>query len=218
MVPLSGILCALCGEKLISRHVEADPRCGLCRRAAPPFEKAVAYGTYEGPLRDLIHLFKYQQVKPAAPLLGEFLQRALAGTPFRAELMVVPVPLAKSKRRDRGFNQAEAIAAAFVRRQRSGRIELNAGTLVRTRETASQTGLTSHQRRLNVRGAFGVIQPERITRKVILLVDDVMTSGATAGECARVLLRAGARQVFVATVARAIKEAAASVWAKPAHA
>jgi ComF family protein len=218
MVPLSGILCTFCGENLISGHVEADPRCGRCRRARPLFEKAVAYGPYESSLRDLIHLFKYQQVKPAAPLLGEFLQQALAATPLPAELMVVPVPLAKSKRRIRGFNQAEAIAAAFVRRQRSGRIELNAGVLVRTRDTASQTGLTSHQRRLNVRGAFAVVQPERIKGKVLLLVDDVMTSGATAGECARVLLRAGARQVFVATVARAIKESAVSVWAKSAHA
>jgi len=223
VVPLSGILCTFCGEKLISSYLEADPRCGLCRRARPPFEKAVAYGPYEGSLRDLIHLFKYQQVKPAAPLLARFLQQALASTLLPAELLVVPVPLAKSKRRDRGFNQAETIAAAFVRRQRSARIELNTGSLVRTRDTASQTGLTRHQRRLNLRGAFAVIHPERIRGKTILLVDDVMTTGTTAGECTRVLLRAGAKQVFVATVARAIKEAAVSlpeqgIWAKPAHA
>jgi ComF family protein len=147
----------------------------------------------------------------------------LAGTPLPAELLVLAVPLAKSKRRDRGFNQAEEIARAFVRRQRSAGIELNTGSLVRTRDTASQTGLTRHQRRLNLRGAFAVIQPECIKGRSILLVDDVMTTGTTAGECARVLLRAGVKQVFVATVARAIKEAAISlpeqgIWAKPAHA
>jgi ComF family protein len=223
MVPLSGILCALCGEKLISGYLEADPRCGLCRRVPPPFKKAVAFGAYEGPLRDLIHLFKYQQVKSAAPLLGQFVEQALQGTPLPAELLVVPVPLAKRKRRDRGFNQAEAIVAAFVRRQRSARIELSTSSLVRTRDTASQTGLTRHQRRLNLRGAFVVVQPERIRGRTLLLVDDVMTTGTTAGECARVLLRAGAKQVFVATVARSIKEAAVSlpeqgIWAKPAHA
>jgi ComF family protein len=223
VLPLSGILCALCGEKLISVYLEADPRCGLCRRVPPPFQKAVAYGAYEGSLRDLIHLFKYQQVKSAAPLLGSFLQQALAGTPLPAELLVLAVPLAKSKRRDRGFNQAEEIAKAFVRRQRSAGIELNTGSLMRTRDTASQTGLTRHQRRLNLRGAFAMIQPERIKGRSILLVDDVMTTGTTAGECARVLLRAGAKQVFVATVARAIKQAAISlpeqgIWAKPAHA
>jgi ComF family protein len=223
VVPLSGILCDLCGEKLISSYLEADPRCGLCRRVAPPFQKAVAYGAYEGSLRDLIHLFKYQHVKSAAPLLGGFLNRALAGTSLPAELLVVAVPLAKTRRRDRGFNQAEEIARAFVRRQRSVGIELNTGSLVRTRDTASQTGLTRHQRRLNLRGAFAVTQPERIRDRSILLVDDVMTTGTTAGECARVLLRAGAKQVFVATAARATKQAEISlpeqgVWAKPAHA
>ena len=159
----------------------------------------------------MIHIFKYQQVKPAADLLGRLLQQALARAPLSAEFLVMPVPLAKTKRRERGFNQAEAIAAAFVRRQRSARIELNTVSLVRTRETASQTGLTRRQRRLNLRGAFAVVQPGPIQGRTILLVDDVMTTGTTAGECARVLLRARAKQVFVATVARAIKEAAMSL-------
>ena len=223
VTPLCGIMCALCGEKLVSAYLEADPRCGLCRRVAPPFQKAVAYGPYEGSLRDLIHFFKYQHVKSAATLLGGFLNQALAGTSLPAELLVVAVPLAKTRRRDRGFNQAEEIARAFVRRRRSASIELNTGSLVRTRDTASQTGLTRHQRRLNLRGAFAVTHPERIKGQSILLVDDVMTTGTTAGECARVLLRAGSKQVFVATVARATKQAEASlpeqgVWARPAHA
>ncbi|HEY5029285.1 MAG TPA: phosphoribosyltransferase family protein, partial [Candidatus Angelobacter sp.] len=76
------------------------------------------------------------------------------------------------------------------------------------RETASQTGLTRHQRRANVRGAFAVLRPEKVKGRSILIVDDVMTTGTTAGECARVLRRAGAKEVFVATVARATKEAA----------
>jgi len=190
---------------------------------APPFQKAVAYGTYEGALRDLIHLFKYQHVKSAASLLGNFLNRALAETALPVDLLVVAVPLAKTRRRDRGFNQAEEIARAFVRRRRSAGIELNTASLVRTRDTASQTGLTRHQRRLNLRGAFAVTQPERIKGRSILLVDDVMTTGTTAGECARVLLRAGAKKVFVATVARATRQAEISlpeqgVWAKAAHA
>jgi predicted amidophosphoribosyltransferase len=85
---------------------------------------------------------------------------------------------------------------------------LDTSVLVRTRETASQTGLTRHQRRANVRGAFAVVKPEKIKGRSILVVDDVMTTGTTAGECARVLRRAGAKEVFVATVARATKEAA----------
>jgi len=107
----------------------------------------------------------------------------------------------------RGFNQAEAIARAFLRFQTSGSIQLDTSILVRLRDTVSQTGLTRHQRRANVRGAFTVMDPAKVKGRSILIVDDVMTTGATAGECARVLRRAGAKEVFVATVARAIKEA-----------
>jgi predicted amidophosphoribosyltransferase len=91
--------------------------------------------------------------------------------------------------------------------QSSSSIQLDTSILVRTRETASQTGLTRHQRRANVRGAFAVVKAEKVKGRSILVVDDVMTTGTTAGECARVLRRAGAKEVFVATVARATKEA-----------
>jgi ComF family protein len=183
----------------------------MCRRAAPPFRRAVSYGAYAGPLRDLIHLLKYEQVRPAAALLGNFLREALAKVELPSSMLLVPVPLWTGKRRERGFNQAEEIAKALVRTFASGgtapaSIQLDTTSLVRRRETASQTGLTRHQRRANVRGAFAVVRPETVTGRNILLLDDVMTTGTTAGECARMLLRAGAKQVFVATVARATKE------------
>lgn len=178
----------------------------MCRRAAPPFQRAVAYGAYDSALRDLIHLLKYQRVQPVAALLGRLLTEALAGVQLPASLLVVPVPLFKRKLRERGFNQAEKIARAFVRRRGIAGIQLEASVLVRVRETASQTGLTRHQRRANLRGAFAVIRPERIQGQSLLVVDDVMTTGTTASECSRVLLRAGAKQVFVATVARATRE------------
>ena len=208
IAPLSGILCGVCGEKLFSKYVETPegPRCGMCRRAAPPFQRAVAYGAYDGPLRDLIHLLKYQRIRPVASLLGGLLAEALTAVPLPPSLLVVPVPLYKRKLRDRGFNQAEEIARAFVRRRSVAGIQLEASSLVRVRETASQTGLTRHQRRANMRGAFAVMRAQRIAGKSVLVVDDVMTTGTTAGECARVLLRAGARQVFIATVARATRE------------
>ena len=207
-MPLTGILCGVCGEKLYSQYVETEdgPRCGMCRRAAPPFQQAVAYGPYEGGLRDLVHLLKYQRIQPVASLLGGFLSQTLTRVELPEPLLVVPVPLFKGKRRVRGFNQAEAIAKAFVSCRAATSIQLDTASLVRVRETASQTGLTRHQRRANVRGAFAVARPEHIQARSILLVDDVMTTGTTASECTRVLLRAGARQVFVATVARAIRE------------
>jgi ComF family protein len=178
----------------------------MCRRAGPQFKRAMAYGAYEGALRELIHLFKYQGVKSAGKLLGRRLNETVAGMALPDSLVVVPVPLWTGKRQTRGFNQAEAIARAFLSFQRSASIQLDTAILARTRDTASQTGLTRHQRRANVRGAFTMLKPQRVKNRSILIVDDVMTTGTTAGECARVLLRAGAKEVFVATVARATKE------------
>ena len=178
----------------------------MCRRAAPRFRRAVSYGAYDGTLRELIHLFKYNRIKPAGRLLGGFLDHALAGTGLPDSLLLIPVPLWRNKRQARGFNQAEVIARAFASMQPSGGIQLDTASLARMRETASQTGLTRHQRRANVRGAFAVIRPEKVRGRSILLVDDVMTTGTTVNECSRVLLRAGAKEVLVATVARATKE------------
>ena len=185
---------------------EAGPLCGLCRQKAPHFRRAVAYGPYEGSLRDLVHLLKYQGIRPAARLLGRFMSQSVMQAGWAAGLVVIPVPLASAKRRARGFNQAEEIARAFCREQGGNRIQLETTSLQRTRETVSQTGLSREQRQANLRGAFTVSSREKVQGRTILLVDDVMTTGATAGECARVLLRAGAKEVFVATVARATRE------------
>jgi ComF family protein len=210
MVPISGPLCTTCGEKLSGLRFANDPAplCDLCRRVPPRFHRARAYGGYDGPLRDLVHILKYQRVKPAASRLGRFLCQAMSGIGLPEDTLLVPVPLWKGKRRERGFNQAEEIARAFLRFQDGDGIQLSTALLVRNRATASQTGLTRPQRRANLRGAFSVVLPEKLKGRDILLVDDVMTTGATAGECARVLLRAGAKQVWVATVARATREAA----------
>ncbi|MGC2696723.1 MAG: ComF family protein [Candidatus Angelobacter sp.] len=219
MVPLDGLLCRFCGEKLFSSYAQGEegPVCGLCRRVQPHFRRAVAFGAYESALRDLIHLFKYHGIKPVGPLLGRLMTQAARSLALPGQLLVIPVPLWSGKRQTRGFNQAEAIARAFFTMRPSGSIELDTSSLVRTRDTASQTGLTRHQRRANVRGAFAVRRPEKVKGRSILLVDDVMTTGTTAGECARVLRRAGAKEVFVATVARATKEAE-SVLARAAGA
>lgn len=178
----------------------------MCRLTPPHFRRAVAYGAYAGELRDLVHLLKYQGIRSAARVLGRLLNVATAEVKLEETTLVVPVPLAKTKRRFRGFNQAEEIARAFGRERAGSGIEINTAVLVRTRDTVSQTGLTREQRKANLRGAFKVVNPEKLRDRNMLLVDDVMTTGATAGECARVLLRAGAKEVFVATVARATRE------------
>ena len=204
----------MCGERLVSGHAFSgyygEPRCGLCRRLDPPFERAAAYGSYSGGLRDLIHLLKYEHVRPAANVLGRMLSEVIAdmSSGFAAsEILVVPVPLHIRKLRERGFNQSEVITKAALKLRPAGdRLVLCPQLLERCRETRSQIGLSSHQRRENMRGAFTVTGGDRVHGHEILLVDDVLTTGTTASECARVLRRAGASKVWVATVARTLKE------------
>ncbi len=213
MQPIAGGLCGLCGERLFSSYAlsadASEPRCGLCRRIEPLFARAVAYGSYDGGLRDLIHLLKYAAVRPAANVLGRMLAETIAALEpgFQGDsIAVVPVPLFRTKLRQREFNHAELIARAALKLSSApNRLQLCAGVLERKRETPSQTGLTRHQRRENVRGAFGVSQLEAVKGREVLIVDDVYTTGATVSECARVLRRAGATKVWVATVARTLK-------------
>ncbi len=222
---IAGDVCARCGERLFSPYavdgLESEPRCGLCRRIEPAFSRAVAYGSYEGGLRELIHLLKYGRVRPAAGVLGRMLAEAIATLEplFSADgVAVVPVPLHRAKFRERGFNQAELIARAALKLSPSReRLHLCTGAFERKRETPSQIGLTSHQRRENLRGAFAVTQPEAVKGREVLIVDDVYTTGATVSECAKVLRRAGATKVWVATVARTLKVSAQHVEIKPGN-
>ncbi len=213
---VEGIVCTICGEKIQTALAQTDRAalCGLCQKKTPPFAQAAAYGSYTGVLRDLVHLLKYDQIRPAANVLGRLLAEAIAGleTNFGDDrAIVIPVPLYKGKRRQRGFNQAELIAKAALKLRNSKRFQLKSGLLRRIRATESQIGLTRHQRRENIRGAFGVAKKKEIAGREILLVDDVFTTGTTASECARVLLRSGASKVCVATVARTQKAEAQKI-------
>lgn len=218
--------CAVCGELVPGAEAEGagevEVRCGMCQRARLPFTRAVAYGSYDGALRGLIHLLKYDRVRPAGDLLGRILAEAMADLKFAASekpALVVPVPLGAGRERQRGFNQAAEIARAAMKHvvqartpvpHGPGRLELNTSALGRVRETQSQTGLTRHQRRANLRGAFVALRPQEIAGREIILVDDVYTTGTTAWECARMLRRAGAAGVYVATAARVLKGDAAA--------
>ena len=210
--PQTGPSCAQCGDTLdqpILPPAGQSNLCRVCRLAPPPFVSAVAFGVYDGRLRQVIHAFKYQKLRPASGGLGSLLAYAIGELAAEAprELLVIPVPLHRSKHTSRGFNQARALAAAALTVLRKThpdwRLHLAPNALVRVRATESQAGLTPRQRRQNLRGAFQVADPTTVAGKHILVVDDILTTGATARAAARVLMQAGAESVRIATLARA---------------
>lgn len=162
----AGSFCARCGETLDRpQSVSGTPSlCRACRLAAPPVVKAVAYGPYEGRMRDLIHALKYGRLRPAARELGRVLATVMAQLrpEAPAEMLVVPIPLHRAKQSDRGFNHARLIAAeallALRKTAPDWRLTLAPSTLIRLRATESQAGLTTRQRRLNLRGAFAGVR------------------------------------------------------------
>lgn len=170
--------------------------CSACRSGLRGFDKAASFGFYEGPLRKLIHLYKYAGMKPLAKPLSGFLQKALAVDD--AYDAVVPVPLHWRKKWRRGFNQAELLASQIAKRRHLPL--LNA--LRRKRPTEIQAGLALAGRRRNVSGAFTALPNADLAGKRILLIDDVMTTGATASACAAALKRGGAKSVSLLTLAR----------------
>jgi len=202
--------CSICGEALEFEPTELIATCGMCRRLAPRFDFALSFGSYDGSLRQLVHLLKYEQLRPAAQVLGSKLACAIEESRFEGDrpVLVVPVPLHRAKLRQRGFNQSELITRSALKHLSLSRFEPHSGNLRRVRATDSQTGLTRHQRRENVRGAFTVTAPERMKDRSVLIVDDVYTTGTTLNECARVIRAAGAAQIVVATVARVYRPVA----------
>jgi ComF family protein len=193
--------CVQCRSPFLSRFpLDEQGRCALCRRGVRGFDAAYSFGFYEAELRQLIHLFKYGRVHTLAAPLGKLLARALPHE--QAFDVIIPMPLHWRKRWQRGFNQSELLAREIGRRTDTP-VE---NALRRVRNTAAQAGLTSAKRRLNVSGAFQArnrAAVDAINGRRVLLVDDVMTTGATAASCARALQRAGARQVTLLTLARA---------------
>ena len=195
-LPRHGRVCG-CGVPVVSIHPEV---CGRCRRGLSPFARGASLGPYEGALRVVIHELKYRGRRRAAAQLAQRLDRepgvrdVLAGAHA-----LVPVPLHPRRLRERGFNQAALLADELGGR---AAVPVFAGTLVRRTDTASQAGLTAARRRANVAGAFAVRHRSRVAGRVIVLIDDVYTTGATARSCAGALRAAGAAEVRLVTVAR----------------
>ena len=199
ILPLTPPLCDRCGDPLPACRTISVPLalCPRCRRGRGHVDRARAIGGYDGSLRAIVHALKYEGrrslARPLAAMMSARGADMLAGACW-----VVPVPLHPSRRRERGFNQAADLARHLGAPMRQ--------VLRRHRATSTQTGLPAGQRHRNVRGAFALTgRREGLADSVVVLVDDVSTTGATLEACARVLKEAaGVREVRALTAARVV--------------
>ncbi|MCE5312632.1 MAG: ComF family protein [Nitrospiraceae bacterium] len=188
----NGPRCQICGLPVVSEFASL---CAACIEERPHFEKIHYYASYTGVIKEAIHLMKFSGIrrlaKPLAKLLGD-IQLSVCD-------VVIPVPLHRTKLIAREFNQTAALAK-HISKNTGARLLTSA--LIKTKLTQPQTSLSGVDRRKNLKKAFAVC--EDISGLKILLVDDVITTGATVAECARVLKKAGAAEVHVAALARSL--------------
>ncbi|MCF8024084.1 MAG: ComF family protein [Desulfobacteraceae bacterium] len=208
--PVEPPYCTRCGEPFKSRS-DKDHLCGDCITRKKHFSFARACAVYDGPVLKMIQAYKYSGKTVLAKPLGtmlylEFLRH------FRPKSIdaALAVPLHEKRIHRRGYNQTILMIRHWpaIAEKNSGlpkaKITIETNALVRSKNTAAQTGLDRRQRIKNMKNAFEVKSPERVAGKKLLLVDDVYTTGSTVEECARVLDKAGAAEVYVLTLARAV--------------
>lgn len=201
--------CIRCGVHL----PDGGMRCYSCKHDEIYFDCVRCFGIFEGPLREMIHHFKYRKKDYLDDELSYFLFQAWDRFPELQEFeIMIPVPLHSSSLRERGYNQSQLLATKFLNRinNKSQNNEQNSNSkysllkqvLIRTKKTVSQTLLKKEERATNIESAFKISEPELIKGKNILLIDDVCTTGATLNECAKILRKSGAKKVLGLTLAR----------------
>ncbi len=194
--------CASCGLPFQSLEAGETHLCSDCILRPPPFSGARSFGYYAAELSRIIQCLKFRRRQNLVGLLAPL----LAGTFFdsweREEFdAIVPIPLHPKRSRERGFNQAVLLSRSLARHLALPVME---NVLARVRHTAPQVGLTDSERKRNVRGAFQCCRRDEVAAQRVLLIDDVMTTGATAASAAEALMSGGALRVSVLTVARAV--------------
>ncbi len=193
-LPYNVPACPRCGQSL---PFEGDIPCGDCQKTPPAFDRTFALFRYEEPVRHLIHALKFHARYPCARLLGGMLGDALREVEEKPQC-IIPVPLHLGRYRERGYNQATEIARAVSRRLQ---IPLDLHSCIRVHATQPQSELTSRQRLRNVKKAFAMAKP--IKAEHVAILDDVVTTGATVNELAKVLCMAGVKRIDVWACARA---------------
>lgn len=195
-MPYSGPMCRRCGKPLVS---DSSLTCSECINDEPAFEYARSFGLYDGALRKAInHLKYYGKRRLAGPLAELMMDMQMPHADA-----VIPVPLFKSRLRQREFNQS-ALIARFI--AGNLKVQLLINCLMKTRDTSPQVGLRYNERIKNVRNAFTVDNEGSILGKRIILVDDVVTTGSTIRECAKTLKKAGVSHVYVISLAHGVSD------------
>jgi competence protein ComFC len=202
-------ICEVCGALLLAgfwgAQGGAEERlvCRLCADKTYAFERARSYAVYEGELVRAILLLKFEDMAPLGAWFAERLAEVVRREPEVLEAdIVVPVPLHREREKERGYNQADLIARPLAKRLK---LPHKAVLLMRTRPRPDKQVLSLEERWESVRGAFATRPGSQVDKLRVLLVDDVLTTGATLDACARALREAGAKSVIGLTVARAIR-------------
>ncbi len=210
--PWAGAACSHCGLPFASEHAldSSIVLCPECRTGQSDFDVARSYALYGGKLRSAILQLKFRRRERLGKRLGELLAFTWEALGLFAEHpppVIIPVPLHQARKRERGFNQAELLARGLSRKIAKTRgtpgPRVETHCVDRARPTLPQTGLSIPQRKENVHGVFAVTKPGHTLGRVVVLVDDVMTTGATLSACAGALQKAGALRVLGLTLARA---------------
>jgi ComF family protein len=197
-------ICLKCGRPQ-RLNVSTEKFCIQCRAIGYYFTQARAVGLYDGLLREILAELKYRYRPELGEVLGKLLVEWLKiHRNFRDVNLIIPVPINILKLKQRGYNQAELLAEPL---HKYLGIELGNNIIIREKITESQNILCKEKRFQNVKGAFRVVKATSVTGAKVLLIDDIFTTGATASEAARVLLRAGALEVKVLTIAMGVIDA-----------
>ena len=190
---VTGPLCPCCGRPV----TQSDRLCSVCCRMTPPIEGIRSAAYFEGVLREAIHRFKYRGVRALARPLGQLMAEQWSAYHIPAEVLI-PVPLHPARLAERGYNQATLLARELGT---AIGLPVEAGSLLRIRATTPQIILDAAARQENVRGAFQCLD-EQIAGRLVVLIDDVCTTGATLSACSAALKGAGAGSVWAYTLAR----------------